>query len=243
MEYSGLVAFVTGAANGIGEATARLLADRGAAVALADIDPKVTKVAASIGSDALALLCDVRQAQSVANALDATMARFGRIDMVANIAGVFPSAPVGGTDDALFAEVLETNLTGTFRVCRAAQPFLARQGGAIVNIASGAAFRALPDFSAYSASKGGVVALSRVLAAEFAPSIRVNTIAPGATATAIVLARAAERGGDPPGLPNIPLGRMAKPEEIADCIAFLLSARARMITGQVLPVNGGSLMN
>lgn len=242
-ELGGLVALVTGAASGIGEATARLLAERDAAVVLADIDPRVDAVAAEIGDRALAAIMDVRDPASIQACLAATIARFGRLDMVANVAGVFPSAAVADTDDTMFAEVLDINLTGTFRMCRAAQSLLAVQGGAIVNVASGAAFRALPDFSAYSASKGGVVALGRVLAAEFAPAVRVNTIAPGATATATVLARAAERGGDPPGLPTIPLGAMARPEDIAEGIAFFLSPRARMITGQVLSVNGGSLMN
>lgn len=245
-ELAGQVALVTGAGSGIGEATARLLSAHGATVALADRSPKADAVAEAItqsGGQAIALRMDVRSTDQVEAGLRATIERFGALHMLANVAGIFPQAALGETDDALFSDVLEINLAGTFRTCRAALPLLAAHGGAIVNVASGAAFRGMSGFSAYSASKGGVTALSRALAAEGAPAVRVNTVAPGATASPAVRARAAMTGGRPSGMADAPMGRMAEPEEVAEAIVFLLSPRARFITGQTLFVNGGSYMH
>jgi NAD(P)-dependent dehydrogenase (short-subunit alcohol dehydrogenase family) len=245
-ELAGRVALVTGAASSIGEATAYLLAAHGATVALADIAPGVADVAEAIaarGGQALPLHMDVRETAAIDAGLRDIVARFGGLHLLANVAGIFPQASLGDTDDALLADVIETNLAGTYRTCRAALPLLAAEGGAIVNVASGAAFRGMAGFSAYSASKGGVTALSRALAAEAAPKVRVNTVAPGATASPAVRARAAAAGGRPAGMAETPLGRMAEPEEVAEAILFLLSPRARFITGQALFVNGGSYMH
>ncbi len=237
-ELAGRVALGTGAASGIGEATAYILASHGAAVALADIAPGVTEVAQAIiaqGGQALPLHMDVRETAAIDAGLRDIVARFGGLHLLANVAGIFPQASLADTDDALLADVIETNLAGTYRTCRAALPLLAAEGGAI--------FRGMAGFSAYSASKGGVTALSRALAAEAAPAVRVNTVAPGATASPAVRARAAAAGGRPAGMTETPLGRMAEPEEVAEAILFLLSPRARFITGQALFVNGGSYMH
>lgn len=245
-ELAGRVALVTGAASGIGAATAHLLAQRGATVVLADITPDTHLVCRAIttaGGAALTVEMDVRDTSQVQAGIELIAARFGALHMLANVAGIFPQATLPQTDDALLADVLETNLAGSLRTCRAAMPLLRENDGAIVNVASGAAVRGMAGFSAYSASKGGVVALTRAIAAEGAPRVRANTVAPGATATPKVRARAAATGGRPAGMAETPLGRMAEPEEVAEAIAFLLSTRARFITGQTLFVNGGSHMH
>lgn len=247
-ELSGRVALVTGAANGIGRAAAALFAARGADVILADIDPKVIQTAQDIaGTDgvrALGVAMDVRNGDSVEAAVAMGIASFGKIDALANVAGVYPVQRLEELTDAHVQAVLDVNVVGVLRVCRAVAARMRRGGGgAIVNIASGAAFRPYDGLSAYSASKGAVVSMSRVLALELAPRIRVNVVAPGATNTESVRAATSEgQNQAAAAAAAVGIGRMAEPEEIAEAILFLGSDRARFITGQVLPVNGGSFM-
>ena len=192
-----------------------------------------------------ALHVDQRSSESVTAMVEGARRRFGRIDIAANVAGIFPSARVVDTSDAMWTDVLTTNLSGTFFCCRALTPVMAAAGrGSIINIASGAAYSPYPGLGAYSASKAGIVALSRVLATELAPSIRVNVVAPGPTDTG-----AHESGSDPTVrqevarlADQIPLGRWGRPEDIAEVVAFLASDRAAWVTGQVYHVNGGRWM-
>ena len=144
------------------------------------------------------------------------------------------------TSDDLWRDVLATNLDGTFHTCRAFAPhLLERGGGAIVNVTSGAARIPYPGLSAYAASKGGVISFSRTIAAELAPTVRVNVVGPGPT----------DVWDDTDGIDRaeapvpIPLGRYARPEEIAEGITFLASDRARFVTGQVIAVDGGSTVD
>jgi 3-oxoacyl-[acyl-carrier protein] reductase len=244
MELEGKIALVTGAASstGIGRATALLMAERGASLALADIDAlALAPVAAACeerGARTLRIEADQRQSADVERMIESARAYFGRIDILANIAAIYPNAMIEKTTDDLWDNVIQTNLTGVFYCCRAVLPVMrAQESGAIINIASGAAVRPLAGLAAYSASKGGIIAFSRVLAFEAAPSIRVNVVAPGPTAT-----RGQPLSPLAPGMEDLIMGRQGKPEEIAEVICFLASDRASFVTGQVYHANGGRFM-
>ncbi len=246
-DFEGRVAFVTGAAMGIGLATVERFAARGCQVVLADIaDGLEDRARAFDNSGSLAVHCDMRSRESIDAAVDAAMRRFGRIDILANIAGIYPFQALSDTDDAFIDEMFEINVKGVMRTSRAVLPHMLAQGaGAIVNVSSGAARKGLKNLTAYAASKGAVEAFTRALAVEAAPTVRVNVVAPGVTGSPKI--RASMDGA--PGGPDVktlsrgtPLRRIAEPEEIADAIVFLASDQASFITGETLSVNGGAIM-
>jgi NAD(P)-dependent dehydrogenase (short-subunit alcohol dehydrogenase family) len=244
------VAIVTGAADGIGWATVQALARDGYAVALLDLRADAVQArAAELGTQHLGLACDVTSEAAVTQSVTAVQARFGRVDVLVNNAGI--GDQTGSTleqNAAAFDRVLAVHLRGSFlmsqavgRVMLQAVPQPGGARGAIVNLGSIASTIGLPTRNAYSAAKAGVLGLTRALACEWARSgIRVNAVAPGYVNTALVADLHRKGMLDGKGIAHrTPLGRMAEPAEIAEAICFLASPKASYITGIVLPVDGG----
>ena len=237
------VALVTGAARGIGLATAkRFLAD-GWRVALLDVEGELqTSAAAALKNpdNTLAITCDVSDAVAVGAAMAAVMSRFGRLDALVNNAGVAVFAPVLETSDADWNRIMAVNLTGPFLCTKAAVPLMRDgNGGAIGNITSISAVRASTLRSAYGTSKAGLAHLTKQLAVELASlNIRVNAVAPGPVDTAMAKqVHTKEIRADYHDA--IPLNRYGLEEELAAAIYFLCSENASYITGQILAVDGG----
>jgi len=236
------VALVTGAARGIGLATARKFLAEGWKVALLDIDGDNlhrTMAALADPNHTLELVCDVALPDQVAAAVDKVRARFGRLDALVNNAGVAVFKPVLDTTIPEWSRVMDVNLSGPFYTTLASVPLLSARGGAIVNITSISGLRGSTMRVAYGTSKAALAHLTKQLAAELAEvKIRVNAVAPGPVETAMAKAvhtpavRADYRD-------SIPLGRYGLEEELAEAIYFLCSDKASYITGQTLAVDGG----
>jgi NAD(P)-dependent dehydrogenase (short-subunit alcohol dehydrogenase family) len=224
---------ITGAASGIGRRTAMLFAAEGAALTLLDRNVEgLAEVARE--TRGLAVEADVADEASVARAVERGAAAMGGIDGVVNAAGIVVRGPVGEVGVAEWRRVIDVNLTGIYIVVRCALPWLAKAAGAtIVNIASGQGLLPnRPEMTAYAASKGGVVNLTRALAAELAPAIRVNSVCPGMVDTPMT-------AGGPHDVTPYALKRVAEPVEIAQAILFLTGAESSFVTGAALAVDGG----
>ena len=238
-EFDGLVAVVTGGASGIGAATARLLQERGARVAVLD------RGTDGAPDGVLALRCDVTDAAAVDAAVATVVERLGGLDVLVNNAGIGATGHVGENDDAEWARVLDVNVTGMARVARAALPHLRRSAhAAVVNTCSAVAFVGVRQRALYSASKGAVLALTLAMAADHVrEGIRVNAVAPGTAETPWVgrlLAAAEDPAAAAAALrQRQPLGRLVTAEEVAHAIASLASPLAASTTGTVLRVDGG----
>ncbi len=237
------VALVTGAARGIGLATAKRFLAEGWHVALLDIEGELLRAAVADLADpdrALALICDVSDAGAVTAAIEQIGQRFGRLDALVNNAGVAVFAPIMETSNEDWSRILAVNLTGPFLCTKAAVPLMREHGGgAVVNITSISAVRASTLRSAYGTSKAGLAHLTKQLAVELASlGIRVNAVAPGPVDTAMAKAvHTPEIRADYHDA--IPLNRYGLEEELAEAIFFFCSDRASYVTGQILAVDGG----
>ncbi|MFG6547019.1 SDR family NAD(P)-dependent oxidoreductase [Sulfitobacter sp. 1A10445] len=233
------VALITGAARGIGLATAALFHAEGRRVVMLDRDAEELAAAAAALPRALAITCDVSIPQQVAQAVAEVEQTFGRLDILVNNAGVADFGPLAETDFARWRRVMETNLDGVFLMSQACLALLSAQGGSIVNIASISGLRASTLRVAYGTSKAAVIHLTKQQAAELGEvGIRANCVCPGPVDTKLALAvhspeiRAAYHDA-------IPLNRYGSEQEIAHVICFLASDRASYVTGQVVASDGG----
>lgn len=227
---------ITGGASGIGLATAQLFRQEGANVAVLD--------RAAGAWDGIFVHVDVADAASVQLAVRSAETALGGLDGVVNAAGIFSTAGLADTTPELFSRTLAVNLLGTFLVIQAAAPVLLNSGSpaTIVNIGSGVGITPTgPGSTAYVASKGGVIAMTKALAMELAPTVRVNVVCPGAVDTPMTQSFLRDASGavDPAIANRYALRRAAVPEELAAAILFLTAADSSFVTGITLPVDGG----
>lgn len=224
---------VTGAASGIGKATAQLFAAEGAFVACLDRDLEAARgVAEAVGGSAFQ--ADIANEEDVAEALNLIEGRLKSVDGLVNAAGIMATGSLQDMPVAVWRKIVDVNLIGTYLVTRSAVAIMRRNcGGTVVNIASAQGLLPnAPDHTAYAASKGGVVNLSRALAAELSPQVRVNVVCPGMVDTPMAVGN----GGK---AKNYAMKRVARPDEIANAILFLTSNDSSYVTGATLAVDGG----
>lgn len=244
-DLTGRVAVVTGGSQGLGLALAEAMAEAGARVVVAArrrerVDAAVEALK-KLGTEAVGVVCDVRDPQSCQDLAKAAVDAFGSLDILINAAGTIDRTPAEDVTVENWRRVIETNLSGTFYASQAAARYMLKQGrGKIINIASATTFRGLPGRAAYSASKGGVGQLTRVLAAEWASrGIQVNAIAPGWFRTEINAQKFDDENWRRRLLERIPAGRPGVGADLKGAAIFLASPASDYVTGEILLVDGG----
>lgn len=245
----GKVAIITGCSGGIGLAIGERLASEGASIVITARDrvklDAATNVLKAAGAPAVEVVAGILTDPKLPGQLREAADKLGGASLLVNNAGVYPAASLAETTPELVSQVMGCNFDGVVSICREIIPAMAaRGGGAVVNISSIGARIALPGMSLYAASKAALEAFSRSIAAEFAPNVRINCVSPGpiATEAAIQMAENDETGATDTVTQGIPLQRRGTPEEVAEAVHFLLTARGGWTTGEVLQVNGGGLM-
>ncbi len=245
--FAGKVVLITGAASGIGRASAERLAHEGASLFLVDLAKEgldeTLKRCTTAGAEADSASCDVANEDQVNDAVARCIDRFGRLDVLVNVAGILLLAHTHETTASQWQKILDVNLTGTFLFCKAALPHLLASGGNIVNTSSTSALAGMPYGAAYGASKGGVLALTRALAVEYGGrGVRVNALCPGSIKTPM---------GSGSHLPEdvnwellkraMPLDKPRDPEVVASVVALLASEDGAHINGESIRMDGGTL--
>jgi NAD(P)-dependent dehydrogenase (short-subunit alcohol dehydrogenase family) len=244
----GKCAIVTGAGQGIGRAVAKGLAEQGVRVVIAELNgengERVAKDIEAAGGIARAITTDVSNEESVGGMAAKTLREFGTIDILVNDAAVFPASSVAEMKTDEWEKVLRTNLTGTFFCCRAVMPTMkSKRSGRIINFTSGRALQGSKHGAHYAASKGGIIGFTKSLALELAPhGITVNSICPGAIDTPQPKAHVKDEAEFYAKAKKIPLGRVGQPEDLVGSVLFLASDGSSYVTGQMIVVNGGSIM-
>jgi NAD(P)-dependent dehydrogenase (short-subunit alcohol dehydrogenase family) len=250
MRLDGDVAIVTGGSSGIGRAISRLFAREGATVAVADLQPEsrldeetpdTVRAICNAGGTAIFVETDVSDTGSVEHAIDAVASRYGRIDILVNCAGIFQRNPITDVTDDEWLHVINTNLGGYFRTCRAVLPHMLRHGdGRIVNVSSIHGIRGTGAAATYCASKGGIENLTKQIAVEFAPkNIRVNAVAPGTIRTAMCLPFMNTPALREEYERRTLLPRLGAPDDVAYAALFLGSRESGFVVGHTLVVDGG----
>jgi 3-oxoacyl-[acyl-carrier protein] reductase len=245
----GKTAIVTGASRGVGRATALRLAEAGANVVVnyLSAEEKANNAAALCrekGGEAIAVQGDVSKWEDAQNLARRAIDQFGRIDLLVCNAGIWEGAPIEEMSEELWNKVLNTNLKAAWAMTKACVPSMKKQesGAAIVLVSSTAGQRGEANYSNYAASKGGQISFTKALATELAPKIRVNCVAPGWIETAMVRPVFEDEAYRQTVIDSIPLRRMATTDDVALSIVFLLSDWSRHITGEVLNINGGTIL-
>jgi NAD(P)-dependent dehydrogenase (short-subunit alcohol dehydrogenase family) len=257
-QFEGQVVAITGSATGIGKAAAVRFAAEGAKIALLDINTEKNELSSqecqTLGAETLQLFCDVSNPESVQSAFRTVIEHWGRLDVLITSAGIYSGSPLPEVSLKQWQRTIDINLTGVFLCNQAvAEQMMRQKSGSIINISSMAGKTSWPASAEYSASKSGVIGLTRSVAMELAPyGVTVNAICPGNTKTEMVMGVAAEIGKRD-GITaekwleiranDCPMKRIAEPWEIAGVIAFLSSCDSRYLTGQAIEVDGGLILS
>jgi 3-oxoacyl-[acyl-carrier protein] reductase len=246
--FQGKTAIVTGSSRGVGRATATRLAEAGANVVVNYLKSEteaneVVEECRKSGVEAIAVQGDVSEWQPAQNIAKAAIEKFGKIDLLVLNAGIWEGAPIEEMSEEVWNKVLNTNLKAAWAMTKSCVPSMKKQeNGAIVLVSSTAGQRGEANFSNYAASKGGQISFTKALASELCPKIRVNCVAPGWIETAMVRPVFEDENYKQQVINSIPLKRMATTDDVALSICFLLSDWSRHITGEILNINGGSVL-